>query len=138
MINIESREQAALRLQAEQAVGRMDKKMRIKLSWQARDGLVKAMARVAIDNGLLFGHQPFHPAPPRWSLEGILSRIAVFWKSQKLVLATRGRPNLANGSDVPDLSEATFSVKRSGARGLVIVLILALLVGLTGFGAPLR
>jgi diguanylate cyclase len=37
---------------------------------------------------------------------------------------------------VPDLSEATFSVKRSGARGLVIVLILALLVGLTGFGAP--
>jgi diguanylate cyclase len=138
MINIESREQAALRLQAEQAVGRMDKKMRIKLSWQARDGLVKAMARVAIDNGLLFGHQPFHPAPPRWSLEGILSRIAVFWKIQKLVLATRGRPNLANGSDVPDLSEATFSVKRSGARGLVIVLILALLVGLTGFGAPLE
>lgn len=138
MINIESREQAALRLQAEQTVGRMDKKMRIKLSWQARDGLVKAMARVAIDNGLLFGHQPFHPAPPRWSLEGILSRIAVFWKSQKLVLATRGRPNLPNGEEVPDLSEATFSVKRSGARGLVIALIIALIIGLTGFGAPLE
>lgn len=138
MINIESREQAALRLQAGQAVGRMDKKMRIKLSWQAKDGLVKAMTKVAIDNGLLFGHQPFHPAPPRWSLEGILSRIALFWKSQKLVLATRGRPSLANGSDVPDLSEATFSVKRSGARGLVIALILALIIGLTGFGAPLE
>lgn len=138
MINIESREQAALRLQAEQAVGRMDKKMRIKLSWQAKDGLVKAMTRVAIDNGLLFGHQPFHPAPPHWSLEGILSRIALFWKSQTLVLATRGRPNLASGSDVPDLSEATFSVKRSGARGLVIALIIALLIGLTGFGAPLE
>ena len=138
MINIESREQAALRLQAEQAVGRMDKKMRIKLSWQAKDGLVKAMTRVAIDNGLLFGHQPFHPAPPRWSLEGILSRIALFWSAQKLVLATRGRPNLANGSDIPDLSEATFSVKRSGARGLVIALIIALIIGLTGFGAPLE
>jgi CHASE2 domain-containing sensor protein len=136
MINIESHEYAARRFQAEQAVGLMDRKMRIKLGWHAKDGLIKAMTKVAIDNGLLFGHQPFHPPPRRWSLEGMLSRLAVYWKAQKLVLASRGRPNIPNGTEVPDLSEATFSVKRSGARGLVIVLILALLVGLTGFGAP--
>jgi CHASE2 domain-containing sensor protein len=136
MNNIESHDYAARRFQAEQAVALMDRKMRIKLGWHAKDGLIKAMTKGAIDNGLLFGHQPFHPPPRRWSLEGMLSRLAVYWKAQRLVLAARGRPNLPNGTEVPDLSEATFSVKRSGARGLVIVLILALLVGLTGFGAP--
>jgi hypothetical protein len=90
MNNIESHDYAARRFQAEQAVALMDRKMRVKLGWHAKDGLIKAMTRVAIDNGLLFGHQPFQPPPRRWSLEGMLSRLAVYWKAQKLVLASRG------------------------------------------------
>lgn len=133
--NIESLEDVRSRMMAEQTVARMDARMRIKLSWQAKDGLVNALTRVANADGLLFGDQPFRAMPRRWSLAWILTRIVLgwqeFWRSRQ---QHRARPERYD--DASAFSEAFYAVRRNGGIGLVVTLAIALLFGIIHFGEP--
>ena len=133
--NIESLEDVRSRMLAEQTVVRMDARMRIKLGWEARDGLVKALTKVANADGLLFGDQPFRQMPPRWSLDWMVSRATLrwktFWRSRH-----SDKPRLEDYEDASAFVEAHFWVRRVGLIGFLIVLAIAVVIGASGFGKP--
>ena len=111
---------------AEQMVTRMDARMQNKLSAGAKHGLIKALVRVAADGRLdFFGQEPFRPAPPRWTLGGLLARLKL-WRKQ------------SNDSvdAVETLNDAHNGVMRSGVTALIVSLLIALLIGISDFGKP--
>jgi diguanylate cyclase len=119
------------RMMAEQAVARMDGQLRWRMDKDARDGLVEAIVKTGSPDKFLFRPEPFRAAPPRWSLSGFIAR-GMFFVQRK-----RG---ITKGSiDVHEALAAThYKIKRSGAVGLVITLLIALLVGITGVGEPVE
>jgi diguanylate cyclase len=117
------------RMMAEQAVARMDGRLRWRMDADAREGLVEAIIQTGAPDKFLFRPEPFHPAPPRWSLSGMLARALVkanYWRAAS--------ENTENDGEL--LSAAHYKVKRSGAVGLIVILLVALLVGISGVGKP--
>ena len=111
---------------AEQMVTRMDARMQNKLSAGAKHGLIKALVRVAADGRLdFFGQEPFRPAPPRWTLGGLLARLKL-WRKQSNDAV----------DEVETLNDAHNGVMRSGVTALIVSLLIALLIGISDFGKP--
>jgi diguanylate cyclase len=117
------------RMMAEQAVTRMDGQLRWRLDDDAREGLVEAIIKTGSPDKFLFRPEPFRQAPPRWSLSGILARAVVKvqqWRSGEA------------GDKMAALAATHFKVRRSGAAGLVVTLMIVLLVGMTDAAKPLE
>ena len=127
----------AARMLAEQAVAVMDGQLQKKLNPKAKRGLTDALTRVAAKDGLNFGkapfREPFHETPPRWTIAGMLARLTLRWK-----LWREPYDNEGAASHAEHLSFIHFMVRRSGAIGLIVILMIALLVGITKFGEPLE
>jgi diguanylate cyclase len=125
------------RMLADQTVAIMDGRLQNKLSDKARRGLTAALTRVAVRDGLNFGSQafcePFREAPPRWTLEGLLARLTLRWKLWREPYDDDGA-----STDAEHLSITHFAVRRSGAAGLIVILLIALLIGAIKFGEPLE
>jgi hypothetical protein len=118
-----------LRMIAEQAVARMNSRMRRRIDEDACDGLVEAILKTGEPDKFLFRPEPYREAPPRWSLSGMIART--------LCMVQRWRDSASKAADGGEtLSTTHYNVKRSGAAGLVITLVVALLVGITDFGMP--
>ena len=119
------------RMMAEQAVARMNGQLRRRIDEDACEGLVEAIIKTGEPDKFLFRPEPFRSVPPRWSVSGLIAR-AVFATQQR-------RKRGSEQADAREaLSSAHYKVQRSGAVGLVITLLIALLVGVTDFGKPLE
>lgn len=135
-------DEANARMMAEQAVIKMSSKIDWRMKEESKAGLVKAIIKSGNQQGLMFYTTPFRPTPPRWSLSGMMTRAALAFN--------RGfkRTAKSKNNDVPELLidkdkaaaerliATHYTVRRSGAVGLVIGLLIALLVGITDFGRP--
>jgi diguanylate cyclase len=117
------------RMMAEQAVARMNAQLRRRIDEDACEGLVEAIIKTGEPDKFLFRPEPFRSAPPRWSLSGIIARAVL------KVQQWRGRQT---GDNSAALASNYFTVRRSGAVGMIITLLIALLVGVTDFGRPLE
>lgn len=119
------------RMMAEQAVARMNGKLRRRIDDDACEGLVEAIIKTGEPDKFLFRPEPFRSVPPRWSLSGLIARA---------VYATQQRRKRGNEqADAREaLSSTHYKVQRSGAVGLIITLLIALLVGITDAGKPLE
>ncbi len=119
------------RMMAEQAVARMNGKLRRRIDDDACEGLVEAIIKTGEPDKFLFRPEPFRSVPPRWSLSGLIAR-AVLAIQQK-------RKRGSEQADAREaLSSAHYKVQRSGAVGLIITLLIALLVGVTDAAKPLE
>lgn len=135
-------DEANARMMAEQAVIKMSSKIDWQMKEESKAGLVEAILKSGNAQGLTFYTTPFRPAPPRWSLSGMMTRAALAYNSK---FKPTAKPK---DDDVPlcrlDKERAAaerliathYTVRRSGAVGLVIALLIALVVGITDFGRP--
>jgi diguanylate cyclase len=121
------------RMIAEQTVAIMDGRLTHKLNDKAKAGLTEALTRVATKDGLSFGSEPFRAAPPRWTLDGMLARLALRWKRWRNKWDDDGAAN-----DAEALSATHFDVRRSGVIGLLVILAISSFVGAIKFGEPLE
>jgi diguanylate cyclase len=114
-------------MHAEQTVARMNGRLKLPLTHSAREGLIAAMLRVAQKGELVYGQYPFRTVPKSWTLSNLISRVVLRFKS-----GTKLDP-----SDTPSLlADTNNSLKQSGAVGLVIAMLIALIIGITEFGEP--
>jgi diguanylate cyclase len=119
------------RMMAEQAVARMNAQLRRRIDDDAREGLIEAILKTGEPDKFLFRPEPFRSLPPRWSLSGMIARVVFAFQQQ--------RKRVNKQADTREaLSAAHYRVQRSGAVGLIITLLIALLVGVTDFGRPLE
>ena len=135
-------DEANARMMAEQAVIKMSSKIDWRMKEESKAGLVKAIIKSGNQQGLMFYTTPFRPTPPRWSLSGMMTRAALAFNRRFK------RTAKSNNNDVPELLidkdkaaaerliATHYTVRRSGAVGLAIGLLIALLVGITDFGRP--
>lgn len=114
-------------MHAEQTVARMNGRLKLPLTHSAREGLIAAMLRVAQKGELVYGQYPFRTVPRVWTLSNLISRVVLrFTSGTKL-----------DGSATPSLlADTNNSLKQSGAIGLVIAMLIALIIGITEFGEP--
>jgi diguanylate cyclase len=116
------------KMAAEQAVSRMDGRLRHKLKPHVKQGLVNAILKSDAQDDLLFRNTPARFTPSAWSLTGLLSRLALIWNR---------RHNRGTAEDQRAALAQTYArVRQSGAVALVIALGVALLVGVVDFGKP--
>jgi diguanylate cyclase len=139
-------DEANARMMAEQAVTKMSRKIDWQMKEESKAGLVEAILKSGNAQGLMFHTTPFRPAPPRWSLSGMMTRAALMFQ-QRFVHKFKRSPK-PNDEDIPVLlsdkeKAATerliathYTVRRSGAVGLVVALLIALVVGIIDFGEP--
>jgi diguanylate cyclase len=121
------------RMIAEQTVALMDGQLERKLNDKAKAGLTDALTRIASKDGLHFGSEPFREQPPRWTLDGMLVRLTLWWKAWRHKGYDYGMAD-----DAEARSANHFGVKRSGAIGLIMILAVALFIGAIKFGEPLE
>lgn len=119
------------RMMAEQAVARMNGKLRRRIDDDACEGLVEAIIKTGEPDKFLFRPEPFRSVPSRWSLSGLIAR-AVF------AIQQRRKRGIEKADAREALSSAYYKVQRSGAVGLIITLLIALLIGITDAGKPLE
>jgi diguanylate cyclase len=141
-------DEANARMMAEQAVIKMSSKIDWQMREESKAGLVEAILKSGNAQGLMFHTTPFRPAPPRWSLSGMMTRAALTF--QQRVGSKFKRTPKPKDEDAPVLlidkeKAATerlinthYTVRRSGAVGLVIALLIALVAGIIDFGEPLE
>jgi hypothetical protein len=127
-------DEANARMMAEQAVIKMSSKIDWQMREESKAGLVEAILKSGNAQGLMFYTTPFRPSPPRWSLSGMMTR-ATLALSRKFKRTAKPKDD-----DVPELlidrdKAATerliathYTVRRSGAVGLVIALLIALIL----------
>lgn len=119
------------RLVAADAVKRMNGQMRYKLDAEDQARLAAAIVRSDAQDDLLFRPRPVRHVPSVWSLAGLLSRLALWMQGY------RKRSRINDGDDHKvRLSEMHYRVRQSGAVGLVIALMAALVCGAIEFGLP--
>ena len=141
-------DEANARMMAEQAVIKMSSKIDWEMKEESKAGLVEAILKSGNAQGLMFYTTPFRPAPPHWSISGIMTRAALAFNRRfgdKFKRTAKPKDE-----DVPELLidkkkaaaerlvETHYTVRRSGAVGLVIALLIALVAGLINFGEPLE
>ena len=139
-------DEANARMMAEQAVIKMSSKIDWQMREESKAGLVEAILKSGNAQGLMFHTTPFRPAPPRWSLSGMMTRAALAY-NRRFGDKFKRTPK-PKDDDVPELLidkkkaaaerliATHYTVRRSGAVGLVIALLIALVVGITDFGEP--
>ena len=120
-------------MMAEQAVARMDSRLRWRMDNDVRDGLVKAILKTGSPDKFLFRPEPFRAVPSRWSLSGIISRVVLAFQQWRA--PSSGKADIS-GNEA--LFKTHYTVRRSGAVGMIIALFIALVVGLFGVGEPLE
>lgn len=114
-------------LLAEQMATRMDGKLRNKMTPETKAALTQALARNVpdLDKGI-FGGNPFHPAPPRWNIAGLIARVTQQWRQRR-------EPRLNNDED----GFATYSrIRSSGVVALIVTVLMMAIIGLSDFGRP--
>jgi diguanylate cyclase len=121
------------RMMAEQAVARMDSRLRWRMDHDAREGLVEAIIKTGSPDQFLFRPEPFRVAPSRWSLSGFIARVVL--KSQRWRASDK---NDATDARSEALDKIYYKVRRSGAVGLIVTLFVALLIGVSDIGRPLE
>jgi len=135
-------DEANARMMAEQAVIKMNSKIDWEMKEESKEGLVEAILKSGNAQGLMFYTTPFRPAPPRWSLNGMMTRAALAFngKFKRTAKPTdEDFPELLidkNKAATERLIATHYTVRRSGAVGLVIALLIALVAGLINFGEP--
>jgi hypothetical protein len=118
------------KMSAEQAVSRMDGKLRYKMKPHVKQGLIDAILKSDAQDDLMFRATPARFTPSAWSLTGLLSRLALIWNR---------RLNRGTAEDQRAALAETYSrVRQSGAVALVIAFGVALLVGIGGLAEPLE
>ena len=140
--------EANARMMAEQAVIQMSSKIDWQMRDESKEGLVEAILKSGNAQGLMFYNKPFRPALPRWSLTGMMTRAALAFNRK---FGDKRKPTAKpNDDDFPELQidrdkaaadrliATHYTVRRSGAVGLVIALLIALVVGIIDFGRPLE
>jgi diguanylate cyclase len=141
-------DEANARMMAEQAVIQMSSKIDWQMRDESKEGLVEAILKSGNAQGLMFYNKPFRPALPRWSLTGMMTRAALAFNRK---FGGKFKPTAKpNDDDFPELQidrdkaaadrliATHYTVRRSGAVGLVIALLIALVVGIIDFGRPLE
>lgn len=126
-------DEANARMMAEQAVIKMSSKIQWPMREESKAGLVEAILKSDTAQSLMFHTKPFRPSPPRWSLSGMMTRATLAF-GRKFKRA----PALKDKDATERLIETHYTVRRSGAVGLVIALMIALVVGIIDFGRPLE
>jgi diguanylate cyclase len=126
-MNKDSGEVQRAKIAAEQAVLRMDAKLRHKLKPHIKRGLVDAILKSGAQDDLLFRNTPARFVPPAWSLIGLLARLTLIWNR-----VTKGTIEDERAA----LAETHSKVRQSGAFALVVASCVALFVGVTDFGQP--
>jgi diguanylate cyclase len=136
--------EANARMMAEQAVIQMSSKIDWQMREESKAGLVEAILKSGNAQGLMFYTTPFRPSPPRWSLSGMMTR-ATLALSRKFKRTAKPKdedaPELLIDKDkaaAERLIERHYTVRRSGAVGLVVALLIALVVGIVDFGEPIE
>ena len=139
-------DEANARMMAEQAVIQMSSKIDWQMRDESKEGLVEAILKSGNAQGLMFYNKPFRPALPRWSLTGMMTRAALAFNRR---FGDKFKPTAKpNDDDFPELQidrdkaaadrliATHYTVRRSGAVGLVIALLIALVVGILDLGMP--
>lgn len=118
------------KMAAEQAVIRMDGRLRHKLKPHVKQGLINAILKSDAQDDLLFRATPARFTPSAWSITGLLSRLALIWNR---------RHNRGTAEDQrAALAQMHSRVRQSGAVALVIAFGVALFLGATELGEPLE
>ncbi|MEK6637906.1 MAG: CHASE2 domain-containing protein [Pseudomonadota bacterium] len=126
-------DEANARMMAEQAVIKMSSKIDWQMKEESKAGLVEAILKSGDAQTLMFHRVPFRPAPPRWSMSGMMTRAAL-----ALNCKFKHTPALKGKEAAERLTATHYTVRRSGAVGLTIALLIALVVGIIEFGEPLE
>jgi diguanylate cyclase len=126
-------DEANARMMAEQAVIKMSRKIQWQMREESKAGLVEAILKSDTAQSLMFHTKPFRPSPPRWSLSGMMTRATLAFGRK-----FKRTPVLKDKDATERLIETHYTVRRSGAVGLVIALLIALVVGIIDFGRPLE
>ena len=118
------------KMAAEQAVIRMDGRLRHKMKPHVKQGLIDAILKSDAQDDLLFRNTPARFTPSAWSITGLLSRLALIWNRRH----NRGTTEDQRAA----LAETYARVRQSGAVALVIAFGVALLVGAGELAEPLE
>jgi hypothetical protein len=124
------------RMLAQQMVTKLSLKLRWPMTSEVREGLTSALIKNDATSDLLYRNKPYQPKTP-WTLSGILARITLAVQSR---LKSK-RAFVRDGEEADPASQLTqmhYDVKGSGAVGLVIALLIALFVGMSGILRPIE
>lgn len=118
------------KMAAEQAVSRMDGRLQYKMRPHVKAGLVDAILKSGAQDDLMFRNTPARFIPSAWSINGLLSRLALIWNHRK----GRGQVDDQRAA----LSQTHARIRQSGAAALIIAFAVALLVGAVELAEPLE
>lgn len=121
-------------MMAEQAVTRMNQRLRWPMAEETRRSLVDAIMRSGSPEQFLFSTEPYRPAPPRWSVGGLMARIWLIWRE------LRGDPATQPKARAATLASLHYAVQRSGAPGMFKIFLVTLLLTMypIGLASPLE
>jgi diguanylate cyclase len=117
------------RMLAEQMVSKLKSQSRSNMSQAVADGLIAAFMKKDVAEDLLFRNKHYQPEIPRWTPSGIITRVV-------LRLVEPFRKSQHDCEETRLLTRTYYQVQGSGAIGLVVALLIALCIGVTGFGEP--
>ena len=124
------------RMLAQQMVTKLSLKLRWPMTPAVREGLTNALIKNDATSDLLYRNKPYQPKTP-WTLSGMLARISLAVQSR-----FKPKPIFVGDGEETDpasrLTQAHYDVKGSGAVGLVIALMIALFVGMSGILRPVE
>lgn len=124
------------RMLAQQMVTKLSLKLRWPMTPAVREGLTNALIKNDATSDLLYRNKPYQPKTP-WTLSGMLARITLAVQSR-----FKPKPIFVGDGEETDptsrLTQAHYDVKGSGAVGLVIALLIALFVGMSGILRPVE
>jgi CHASE2 domain-containing sensor protein len=124
------------RMLAQQMVTKLSLKLRWPMTPAVREGLTSALVKTDATSDLLYRNKPYQPKTP-WTISGILARITLAVQSRlkrKAVFVSDGEER----DPASQLTQTHYDVKGSGAVGLVIALLIALFVGMSGILRPVE
>jgi CHASE2 domain-containing sensor protein len=124
------------RMLAQQMVTKLGLMLRWPMTPAVREGLTNALFKTDATSDLLYRNKPYQPKTP-WTISGILARITLAVQSRlkpKAVFAGDGE----EADPASQLTQTHYDVKGSGAVGLVIALLIALFVGMSGILRPVE
>jgi diguanylate cyclase len=115
-------------MMAEQAVARMNQRLRWPMSEDTRRSLVESITRSGSPEQYLFSPEPYRPTPPRWSIGGLMARIWLILRE------LRGDPATQPKARAATLATLYYAVQRSGAPGMFKIFLITLLLTMPPIG----
>lgn len=117
-------------LKVEQAVTLMDNRLQHKLRPEQREALANAILNSGAQDDLLFHHRPVRKHPPLWTLGGLVAALRLQWarRVSKIEIADEDEQR----------ARWAATVRRSGARRLLVAMLIALVCGVIGAGLPVE